>query len=89
MKTIVLEAMPDLFWETLKNKKIEKYFYQNEKEVALDKINIAIIRTKIQFNQELFHKLPNLKLIIRSGSGFDNIDIKIAKKKILPFAILP
>ena len=81
MKTIVLEPMPKLFWEILKEKNLEKYFYQDEEKINSSEINIAIIRTKIQFNLNLFEKYPNLKLIIRAGSGFDNIDVKTALSK--------
>ena len=44
-------------------------------------MEIVIIRTRTIFNRNLFDKFPKLKLIIRAGSGFDNIDILEAKKR--------
>jgi len=79
MKTLVFEKMPSLFWKVIEEKGWNKYFVgenANPKDVE-----IAIIRTKTIFDKKLFDNFPNLKLIIRAGSGFDNIDISEAKKR--------
>ena len=79
MKTLVLEPMPNLFWEEIQKKGWDSYF--TEIVTSHDEIEIIIIRTKTDFNKNRFTEFPNLKMIIRAGSGFDNIDIIEAKKK--------
>ncbi|MDP8202763.1 MAG: NAD(P)-dependent oxidoreductase [Candidatus Tenebribacter burtonii] len=79
MKTLVMEPMPDLFWEEIRKKGWNSYF--TESVTLNDKIKIIIIRTKTDFNKNRFVEFPNLKMIIRAGSGFDNIDIIEANKR--------
>ncbi len=82
MKTIVLEKMPDLFWEKIAENRWEKYFFTPKNEMtSYDKIEIVIIRTRVIFHKELFEKFPKLKMIIRAGTGFDNIDIEEGFKR--------
>ena len=75
-----MEPMPELFWQKIKEDIWENYF-QKDTQVNLEKIEIVIIRTRTNFNKEYFQKFPSLKLIIRAGSGFDNIDILEAEKR--------
>ncbi len=74
MLTSVLEKMPDKFWQLVETKKLSSSF--------VEKVNpesqIAIIRTSVQFDKKLLDEFPKLKLIIRAGSGFDNIDVQEA-----------
>ena len=79
MKTLVMEPMPDLFWKEIRKKGWDSCF--TEIVTSNDKIKIIIIRTKTDFNKDKFVEFPNLKMIIRAGSGFDNIDIIEAKKR--------
>ena len=74
MKTIVLEQMPDYFWSQIEQKGVAHYFNKNDLDSA-----IAIIRTQTVFDKSLIKKFPKLKMIIRAGSGFDNIDYNFAK----------
>ena len=80
MKTLVLEEMPPLFWETIEKNGWENYF---EKEISENssEVKIVIIRTKTIFDKNLFNQFPRLKMIIRAGSGFDNIDLREAKNR--------
>lgn len=71
--------MPDLFWEEIRKKGWNSYF--TETVNSIDEIEIIIIRTKTDFNKSLFSQFPNLKMIIRAGSGFDNIDIHEAQNR--------
>jgi len=77
VKTTVFDTMPRTFWQEVVKNGLSKYF---AKKVDYSS-EIAVLRTKTQFNKEIFDKMPNLKLIIRSGSGFDNIDIHTAQKR--------
>ncbi|MEA2096283.1 MAG: NAD(P)-dependent oxidoreductase [Candidatus Cloacimonadota bacterium] len=79
MKTLVMEPMPDLFWEEIRKKGWNSFF--TDSVDSNEKIEIIIIRTKTNFNKDRFVEFPNLKMIIRAGSGFDNIDIIEAKKR--------
>jgi len=74
MKTSVLEQMPSHFWQVLEKEKIKKFFSENVDAES----EVAIIRTKTHFDSHLLDKFPRLKMIIRAGSGFDNIDVKEA-----------
>ncbi len=79
MKTLVLEPMPDLFWEKIREKNLSSHFM--ERVGSKDEIEIIIIRTKTDFNKDKFAEFPNLKMIIRAGTGFDNIDIHEARNR--------
>ena len=79
MKTLVLEPMPNLFWREIQKKGWDSFFTKSA--TLNDDIEIIIIRTKTDFNKDKFSKFPNLRMIIRAGSGFDNIDIIEAKKR--------
>lgn len=76
MKTLVLEDMPNLFWQKVNENNWLGHFTKDN-SIA----EIVIIRTKTQFNKKLFIKYPNLKVIIRAGTGMDNIDMKEAKRR--------
>ncbi|MCD4819993.1 MAG: hypothetical protein K8S23_15015 [Candidatus Cloacimonetes bacterium] len=80
MKTLILEAMPNTFWQEIHKKNWEKYFIFEENYDPLE-IEIIIIRTYTFFNQQLFEKYPNLKFLIRAGTGVDNIDFIQGKKR--------
>ena len=80
MKTLILEAMPNTFWQEIHKKKWKEYFVFKENYDPLE-IEIIIIRTYTIFNKYLFEKFPNLKLLIRAGTGVDNIDFAEGKKR--------
>lgn len=79
MKTLVLDPMPDLFWEEIRKKGWDSFF--TESATSNNDIEIIIIRTKTDFNKDKFAEFSHLRMIIRAGTGFDNIDIIEAKKK--------
>lgn len=41
----------------------------------------VVVRSKVNFNQNLLSNCPNLKLLARAGAGMDNIDEEFAKAK--------
>lgn len=84
MKTFVMEAMPKIFWELIEKKGFSNFFNTDSFDSQ-----IAIIRTETIFNKDLFKKFTNLKLILRAGSGFDNIDLRFAKKNKVLVGITP
>ncbi len=44
-------------------------------------IVVLVVRSATKVTQELIDSLPNLRLIIRAGTGMDNIDVEYAQKK--------
>lgn len=77
MKTLVLETMPDLFWQLVVEHNCNNFF---STDLDLDS-EIVIIRTQTKAYRDFLSLFPRLKMIIRAGSGFDNIDIVEAKKR--------
>jgi D-3-phosphoglycerate dehydrogenase / 2-oxoglutarate reductase len=79
MHTLVLEEMPRQFWEELDKRGLTHWF-TSENLLFSENIEIIIIRTKTVFNESYFKRFPNLKLVIRAGTGVDNIDLAAARK---------
>ena len=80
MKTLVLEPMPELFWHELNRHGWAPFFY-SDGNLSDSQVEIIIIRTATHFDASMFERFPRLKLIIRAGSGFDNIAIAEAQKR--------
>ena len=62
----------------------EDHFKVSREEIiagALTHSEGLVIRSRITLDGDLFNALPNLKWIARSGSGLDNIDLKVAQKR--------
>ncbi len=76
--TLVLDEMPDYFWQQVKNNGYE-VFFTSEKLLFSEDIEIIILRTKSVITESHYKRFPNLKCIIRAGSGYDNIDVIKAK----------
>lgn len=81
MKTLVLEKMPDLFWQKIKKNNWQKYFITTKTVNNHNETEILIIRTNTIVDADLLDKLPGLKLIIRAGTGYDNIDFTAAQER--------
>ncbi|MBO6516495.1 MAG: phosphoglycerate dehydrogenase [Bacteroidia bacterium] len=47
---------------------------------VLSDFNVLIVRSKIQADREMLEANPQLELIMRAGSGMDNIDLEVADK---------
>jgi D-3-phosphoglycerate dehydrogenase / 2-oxoglutarate reductase len=88
MHTLVLEEMPQQFWDELDKRGLSHWFTA-ENLLFSENIEIIIIRTQITFNESYFKRFPNLKLVIRAGTGVDNIDLKAAKKYGVPVCHTP
>jgi len=79
MLTVVLEKMPDLFWSEIEAKNYTHIlpFEEHLRESA----EIVIVRTHFILSPEQIDSFKKLKLIIRAGTGFDNIACKYAISK--------
>ena len=52
-----------------------------EKQVAAHPDAVALIVRSEKVTPEIMDALPSLKLVVRAGAGYDNIDIVYARKK--------
>ena len=73
--------MPDKFWELVSKKKYESEIISLSESVDKKSAEAIIIRTRIQCNKDFIEDYPKVKIIIRAGTGYDNIDIDFMKKK--------
>lgn len=81
MNTLILDTLPELFWKIVDQHRWRKYFFLPEHKIDPRLIDIVVIRTKTKFGFEEFERYPKLKMIIRAGSGYDNIDLTEAKRR--------
>ena len=58
-------------------KLLERYTEKQELLDAIKDVDAAIIRSD-QFDEEVLNAGKNLKLVVRAGAGYDNVDLKAA-----------
>lgn len=59
---------------------LEKYESKDELLIAVDKSDAAIIRSD-KFDAEVLNTAKKLKIVVRAGAGYDNIDLATANAK--------
>ncbi len=59
---------------------LEEYKDKEEFLKAVEDVDALIVRSD-KVTKEVINRAKNLKVIVRAGAGFDNIDIKYAKEK--------
>lgn len=74
MHTLITEEMPESFYDLLNKQGLTEWFHQ-DKILFSEEIEILLIRTKTIVDSSYFKRFPNLKLVIRAGSGYDNVDL--------------
>lgn len=85
MKFLIVDDLHPFLIDVFEQKNIP-YSYEPTilpQEIAerLQDFEAIIIRSKIHLNQAILSKNPQLKLIVRAGSGLDNIDVDFAEKQ--------
>lgn len=65
--------------------KTEHYPQKNE----LNKATAMLIRSRTKIDKELLAQAPNLKVVITATSGFDHIDLELAKNKNIKIMYTP
>ena len=60
--------------------KLEKYTSVDELKAAIKDVNAVIIRSD-KITKEIMDAAPELKIVVRGGAGFDNVDCAAAKEK--------
>ncbi len=82
LKTLILESMPVRFHLEIESRGWQRWFHRIEDVTLSDDENrgwqAIIIRTKTRFDRSMFRMFPDLKLLIRAGTGFDNIELDAA-----------
>jgi D-3-phosphoglycerate dehydrogenase len=58
---------------------LERYVEKQELLEAIADVEAAIIRSDI-FDEEVLHAGKNLKIVVRAGAGYDNVDLKTASE---------
>ena len=59
---------------------LERYSEKQELLDAVSTVDAAIIRSD-NFDEEVLHAATKLKVVVRAGAGYDNIDLKTATEK--------
>ncbi len=79
LKTLCMEEMPGLFHIEIEKRGWSKWFTRIEETRLAEGENpgwqAIIIRTKTRFDRAMFRRFPDIKLLIRAGTGFDNIEL--------------
>lgn len=88
MLTYITEKMPDHFWQLVTINNAQNNFV-TDSEGRENDITIVIIRTRTLADARFFNRFPNLQVIFRAGSGYDNIDVKEAQKRNIRIATTP
>ncbi|HLG31687.1 MAG TPA: D-glycerate dehydrogenase [Ignavibacteriaceae bacterium] len=88
MKVFITREIPDIAFQLLKKHKIPFEFYKNDspipRKILLDKVKyctalISLLTEKI--DAELIDLMSRCKIIANVAVGYNNIDVKYAKKK--------
>ncbi|MBN2572679.1 MAG: phosphoglycerate dehydrogenase [Ignavibacteriales bacterium] len=84
MKVLVADKFPDIYIQQMKEKNLEVIYQpklgENDLPEAAKDVDIIIVRSTI-VNEKTINDAQNLKMIIRAGSGVNNIDTKAATAK--------
>jgi phosphoglycerate dehydrogenase-like enzyme len=64
-------------------------YVEKPTDTDLNQATGAIVRANFKFDSSVFEKMPNLKVIARTGVGTDLVDLKIADSKKIPVVITP
>lgn len=75
-KTIISQVIQDAGYEVIY---LEKYASQTEFIAAVKEIDAFIVRSDI-VDAAVFAAASNLKIVVRAGAGYDNIDLDCATK---------
>lgn len=80
---VITDPAPDFFVSDLQNLGFNVHFYQpnQTQEYKFEKIEGIVVRRKLKLDAATINSFPNLKYILRPGSGLDIIDLEYAKKR--------
>jgi D-3-phosphoglycerate dehydrogenase len=79
LKTLIIDELSEYFDNLVIERGLSDYFYRDIPNP--DDIGIIIVKTFTKVDSALLKKYPRLKMIIRAGTGYDNIDLEEAGKR--------
>jgi D-3-phosphoglycerate dehydrogenase len=92
MKVVVADKFPDIYLNQMKDLKLDVIYDpklgENDLPDAVKDADAIVVRSTI-INEKTITSGKNLKLIIRAGSGVNNIDVKAASAKNIPVTNCP
>ena len=86
-KDAVLEKK--LFGNNFNIKALQTKDLLNVKRTILNKVDGILAWHEVNYSKEILSLLPNCKIIVRVGVGFDNVDLKYAKKMGITICNIP
>lgn len=92
MKILLASSIYSETIEELRSRHDVVCAFNGSKEVLQEKIadrEVLIFRSGVQIDADVMRCAPELKLIIRSGSGVDNIDLNYVRDKSLAMVRVP
>lgn len=82
---MILEQVPSYFLSKLEALGYYPFLAYNQSEeavkIALSEAQGILIRSNSQVDQSLLEKTPNLKFILRPGSGLENVDLTAVRER--------
>src|SRR5690348_447412 len=92
MKILIASPIDDQAIETLKTYH-DVIFAFNRSSDSLQKIindrEVLVFRSGVKIDAEMLESAPALKLIVRAGSGVDNIDLDYVNQRGIEFHRIP
>ncbi len=92
MKVLIADKFPENYIQTLREKEIEVIYEpklgENDIPNAAKDVNFIVVRST-NVNAAAINAASNLKIVIRAGSGYNNIDVKAATAKGVSVANTP
>ena len=92
MKVLIADKFPEQYVQALKDASVEVIYSpklgENDIPDAAKEVDCVVVRSTV-VSAEAIEKSQNLKLIVRAGSGVNNINIPAADKKGVAVANCP
>lgn len=92
MKILIASPIdPDAILELRKNHNVIIYYDATEDELKslIQDRDLLIFRSGVSISAEVLSSAPDLKLLIRAGSGLDNVDLDYVKHRNLDLVRIP
>ncbi|MBT3712250.1 MAG: hydroxyacid dehydrogenase [Anaerolineae bacterium] len=92
MKILIANPIAPKTMKDLQNKHEVICAFGRKKAILQERIEgceILVFRSGVQMSAELMDRLPDLKLLIRAGSGIDNLDIEYVQRRGLELIRIP
>lgn len=92
MKILLASSIHSEAIEGLRSRHDVLCAFNGSKEVLQEKIadrEVLIFRSGVQIDADVMESAPDLKLIVRGGSGVDNIDLDYVRRRGLPMVRVP